>query len=96
MTARVRITLKSGTKPAPASAANKAKHGIDFEEAQALWLDDDLIQFTGNTTDEPRFLAVGKIAGKHWTAAYTWRNEHIRLISVRRAREKEIEAYEGT
>jgi len=23
------------------SAANLAKHGIDFEAAQALWLDDD-------------------------------------------------------
>ena len=78
------------------SAANKDKHGLDFEEAQDLWLDDDLIQFAGNTADESRFLAIGKIAGKHWAAAYTRRNAHVRLISVRRAREKEIKAYEGT
>ena len=75
---------------------NKVKHGIDFEEAQVLWLDGDLIQFEGNTAEEPRFLAVGKIAGKHWAAVYTRRSKHIRLISMRRAREKEIKAYEGT
>ena len=28
------------------SIANKRKHGIDFVEAQSLWDDPDLIQFT--------------------------------------------------
>jgi len=27
------------------SAANRAKHGIDFEAAQMLWIDDDRIEF---------------------------------------------------
>jgi uncharacterized DUF497 family protein len=41
------------------SSANKAKHGIDFVEAQALWLDEALIEAPARTDDEPRFLVVG-------------------------------------
>jgi uncharacterized DUF497 family protein len=47
------------------SAANKAKHGIDFEEAQALWNDARLLEAPARTDDEPRFLAVGRIGEKH-------------------------------
>lgn len=78
------------------SAANKAKHGIDFEEAQALWRDENLLEAPARTEDEPRFLAVGKIGETHWTAIFTRRNERMRLISVRRARKAEIERYEST
>ena len=67
------------------SLANKTKHGIDFVEAQALWLDEALIEAPARTDDEPRFLVVGRIGAWHWSAD-----------SVRRSREKEIEAYEGT
>lgn len=77
------------------SAANKDKHGIDFEEAQALWSDPFLIEAPALTEDEPRFLAVGRIGAKHWTAVFTWREGRLRIISVRRARKKEIERYEG-
>nr|WP_209019425.1 BrnT family toxin [Chlorobaculum sp. 24CR] len=31
------------------SSTNKHKHGIDFIEAQELWLDDDLIQVPART-----------------------------------------------
>ena len=48
------------------SDGNKKKHGIDFDEAQALWNDPDLIEIPVKTSDEPRFLAIGKISGKHW------------------------------
>ena len=78
------------------SAANKAKHGIDFKEAQALWTDENLIIAPTNNADEKRYVAVGKIAGKHWAAVWTERGEEIRLISVRRARMKEVERYEST
>jgi uncharacterized DUF497 family protein len=37
------------------SQSNKAKHGIDFEAAQALWDDPDLIEIPARTADEPRF-----------------------------------------
>jgi len=47
------------------SKANKKKHGIDFVEAQELWEDPDLIEIPARTSDEPRFLVIGKISGKH-------------------------------
>ena len=80
------------------SATNKAKHGIDFVEAQALWLDDGLAESMSkaNVAGELRFLAIGRIDGKHWTAICTFRAEAIRIISVRRARKEEIEYYDGT
>ena len=77
------------------SAANKAKHGIDFEAAQALWRDEMLLEAPARTTDEPRFLVVGKIAGRHWSAVCAHRGDRVRIISVRRARKQEIEHYES-
>jgi uncharacterized DUF497 family protein len=47
------------------SAENKRKHGIDFEEAQELWTDADLVEIPARTSDEPRWLLIGKIAEKH-------------------------------
>ena len=77
------------------SRANQAKHGIDFVAAQALWFDELLIEVPARTTDEPRFLVVGVIDGKHWSAVITYRSEAIRLISVRRSRAEEVALYEG-
>ena len=77
------------------SEANRAKHGIDFEQATALWSDPFLLEAPALTEDEPRFIAVGRIAGRHWTAVFTWREDRVRLISVRRSRRKEIETYES-
>ena len=77
------------------STANKAKHGIDFIEAQALWLDEMRLEIPARTEDEPRFLVIGVIAGKPWSAVITYREERIRLISVRRSRPEEIALYEG-
>jgi len=77
------------------SNSNKVKHGMDFTEAQALWSDPDLIEIPARTSDEPRFLVIGRIAGKHWSAVITYRADRIRIISVRRAGPKEIDIYEG-
>ena len=77
------------------SVANLEKHGIDFDEAQMLWGDPDLLEVPAKTVDEPRWLAVWKIDGKHWSAVITYRRETIRLISVRRSRQEEIELYES-
>ena len=77
------------------SAMNKKKHGIDFIDAQVLWKDPDLLEIPARTEDEPRFLDVGRIEDKHWAAVITYRDDSVRLISVRRARNTEIELYEG-
>ncbi|MDY7032151.1 MAG: BrnT family toxin [Thermodesulfobacteriota bacterium] len=77
------------------SENNKKKHGIDFFEAQALWDDPDLLEIPARTTDEQRFLVVGKIEEKHWSGIITYRSENKRFISVRRARDEEIELHES-
>ncbi len=77
------------------SNGNKMKHGIDFNEAQALWDDPDLIEVPAETSDEPRFLVVGTISKKHWSGIITYRGDKIRIISVRRARKEEVDIYEG-
>ena len=77
------------------SLSNKQKHGIDFVEAQQLWFDDMLLEVSARTSDEPRFLVIGKIGIKHWSAVVTYRGERIRIISVRRSRKEEAELYEG-
>ncbi len=78
------------------SAANLNKHGLDFEDAQALWADPDLLEIPAKDIDEPRSLVIGKIHGKYWSAIITRRNPNIRIISVRRSREREVELYEST
>jgi len=74
---------------------NKKKPGIDFRQAQALWDDSDLIEIPARTSDEPRFLVIGKISAVHWSAIITYRREKIRIISVRRSRKEEIDIYES-
>jgi uncharacterized DUF497 family protein len=78
------------------SASNKVKHGIDFEQAEALWQDENGVTLVSNFGDEERFLYVAKMpkTGKLWAAIFTYRGAAIRLISVRRAREKEVQTYE--
>lgn len=77
------------------SAANKKKHGIDFVKAQALWDDPNLIEVPVRTSDEPRSVAIGRIGSLYWSAIFTYRDDCIRIISVRRSRKEEISIYEG-
>jgi uncharacterized DUF497 family protein len=77
------------------SIENKRKHGIDFEEAQKLWADPGLVEIPARTSDELRWLLVGKIREKHWSAVITRRGDDIRLISVRRSRDEEVAIYES-
>ena len=77
------------------SEINKNKYGIDFIEAQLLWEDTDLIEIPARTSDEPRYLVIGMISGKHWSGVITYRGENIRIISVRQSRKEEVEIYES-
>jgi hypothetical protein len=74
---------------------NKKKHGIDFTEAQDLWDDPDRIEIPAKTIDESRFLVIGKISKKYWSTIITYREDNIRIISVRRSRKEEVEIYES-
>jgi len=77
------------------SKLNRAKHGIDFVQAQRLWSDPMLLEIPAKTDDEPRYLVIGRIDGKHWSAVITYRGENVRVISVRRARTEEVQLYES-
>ena len=50
------------------SSANKLKHGIDFDEARELWHDPDRALAPALAGEESRFVAIGRIADKVWTA----------------------------
>ncbi|MFM2276575.1 MAG: hypothetical protein RL211_2447 [Pseudomonadota bacterium] len=77
------------------SEPNRAKHGIDFVEAQGLWNDPMLLEIPAKTDDEAWYLVIGLIDGKHWSAVITYRGGSVRLISVRRARAEEVALYES-
>jgi uncharacterized DUF497 family protein len=63
------------------SCSNKAKHGIDFVEARSGY--------------EVRFLVIGRIGRRHWSAVVSIRGQRVRLISVRRSRLEEVIVYES-
>lgn len=78
------------------SLKNETKHGINFEDAQRLWSDPYLIVVPAkNTSYESRYLAIGRIDEKYWSAIVTYRDEKIRIISMRRARTEEVNTYEN-
>ena len=76
------------------SAANLAKHGIDFEAAQALWLDDRRFTLPSAYVGEIREVVIGMVGDRLWAAAITLRGDAIRIVSVRRARRSEEREYE--
>jgi uncharacterized DUF497 family protein len=76
------------------SNSNKMKHGIDFETAKNIWLDENRIEIHAPHPVENRGIIIGKHNNKLWTAIYTLRGDAIRIISVRRARKKEAMLYE--
>jgi uncharacterized protein len=76
------------------SSSTRSKHGIDFDEAQLLWQDPYRVEIAAKSTTEPRSIIIGKIGNKHWSAIVTYREEQIRIISVRRSRENEVSLYE--
>ena len=77
------------------SQLNLEKHGIDFEKAKDIWADPDFIEVPARELDEPRFLVLGRLESKLWAAVVTYRNDKVRIISVRRARPEEEVIYES-
>lgn len=75
------------------SAANKEKHGIDFIESQDLWDDLRRLIVPARSADEPRFALIAERNRKLWTCIFTPRDQKIRIISTRRARDEEENRY---
>ena len=76
------------------SESNKVKHGIDFEEAQALWQDVNRMSIPAVFRGEERYALIGRIGSRYWTAIFTCRADAYRIISVRHSRKEEIDLYE--
>ena len=77
------------------SSTNLDKHGINFIDAQELWADPDLLQVKAKSEGEQRYLVIGIIAAEFWSAVITYRDDTIRIISVRRSRKAEVSIYES-
>jgi uncharacterized DUF497 family protein len=71
-----------------------AKHGIDFEQAQAIWDDKYRLELDLPWATEGRWMMCGLVDDKIWSAIFTRRDDNIRIISVRRARKIEVVAYD--
>jgi uncharacterized DUF497 family protein len=74
------------------SESNKAKHGIDFIEAQALWRSKHVL-LGAKAAFEKRYMVIGTIGREYWSAIISYRGARIRIISVRRSTAAEIETY---
>ena len=75
------------------SAANHDKHGIDFIGAQAIWMDERMVTVRSKSEGEVRYLAIGLIGQRHWSAVWTERGPRLRIISARRSRKDEVELW---
>ena len=76
------------------SRANQTKHGIDFETATDLWNDKYRVEIQTPYPIENRRIMIGRINKKLWSAVFTMRENIVRIISVRRARNKESKLYD--
>jgi uncharacterized protein len=77
------------------SVSNLEKHGTDFTAVQKLWEDAMRVEIPARTVDEPRWLVIGQIEGKHWSVVVTYRGQRVRIISARRSRKEETALYES-
>ena len=73
--------------------SNIQKHDIDFRRARSLFDGRPILISLVDHPDEVRLAATGVLDGRFATAFWTVRGRHIRLISVRRARNAERRQY---
>ncbi len=73
--------------------SNLVKHGIDFLDVRRLFDGRPVVTDRSSHPDEDRYLTTGTIDGRFVTAIWTRRNNAIRIISARRARDAETRAY---
>lgn len=74
------------------SEANLAKHGIDFEDASAIFYRPIVLRRSDRHNEE-RWIAIGALEARFIAVVFTRRAEVIRIISARRARKNEESEY---
>ncbi|MGH9453864.1 MAG: BrnT family toxin [Terriglobia bacterium] len=80
------------------AAQNIAKHGVPFEYAARVFLDPHRLdsEDARRAYGEERRLTLGGIEGRLFAVAYAPRGKAIRLISARKANEREQKQYDET
>jgi uncharacterized DUF497 family protein len=73
--------------------SNLIKHGVDFLLAVMLFDGRSVVTAPSRRRAEERYMTTGVIAGRFFTAVWTWRGDAVRLISVRRARNEEEKSH---
>lgn len=74
------------------ATGNLVKHGIDFEDAISIFAG-PVLEFASDRQGEPRRVAIGMLEDREITVVYTIRGGVYRIISARRARRRERQAY---
>ena len=72
---------------------NLEKHGLDFFDVDVVFESSHVVVPSAHDSEE-RFLAIGIFEGRFVTVVYTMRGRIIRVISFRRARHEERDAYQ--
>ena len=77
------------------AALNARKHGISFELAALVFLDDDRLIAIDDRFDygEERIITMGHIENRLHVVVYTETEDTIRIISARKANKREQERY---
>lgn len=76
------------------AASNLEKHGVSFEEAAQIWDDPNLMVLNAKHIGEKRKLAIGRSYSVVFSVIHTERGDAVRIISARRATQKERATYE--
>lgn len=75
--------------------ANRAKHGLDFADADLILEGPHLLAAARTVGDELRHMAIGRLGDQHVTMVFTERDGAVRIISLRRARRGERERHQA-
>ena len=77
------------------SISNGRKHGVLFQEALNIWDDPMFVEVHLVSETEDRWAVIGRVAKqRHLTAIITYREDVVRIISVRKSTKKEVDFYE--
>ena len=78
--------------------ANLEKHGVSLSFGAEVLADSDRLDVLDVRFDyaEERCICYGAVAGRVWVCVYTYRGERLRIISVRKANDREIRRYRQT
>ncbi|HXB80279.1 MAG TPA: BrnT family toxin [Bradyrhizobium sp.] len=74
------------------SKNNLAKHGFDFEDVVRIFYAPVLLRRSDRNQEE-RWIAIGSLDGRLIAVVFARRADIIRIISARRARKNEENAY---